>query len=396
MPEPFKDCKSGKYYVSFSFRGQRFKRSTGTENLSRARRLQRIIDGRVEELKSGLAEVPHGVSLPDYVFDNQTEPDPDEEPESTMLQEFTRSYLREAAPPNRAESTYNTERIHLEHLRDFAEEEGVVQVANLDGDFFEAYKRSRYEEGLKNSTINRELTTFRIMFNLAIKRGLVESNPVKGVKQLKEDSSFTRFRTGDEIRRMVDSGRYTDEQIKEARRYRYLTQEELKRLLEMAKDSEIHAFIAVAAYTGMRFSEIRRLKWNDVDFVSQKILARGYKGSQTEVESARHIPIHPALIDILQQHRQEGSSAWLFSDENGERHPKDFYYWRLQKLTDGTEFEGVRFHTFRHSFASNLAIKGVDQRLIDEWMGHQTEEMRKRYQHLFPEAQRKEISRLEF
>jgi len=37
------------------------------------------------------------------------------------------------------------------------------------------------------------------------------------------------------------------------------------------------------------------------------------------------------------------------------------------------------YHVFRHSFASNLASGGVDQRIIDEWMGHQTEEMRRRY-----------------
>jgi integrase len=42
------------------------------------------------------------------------------------------------------------------------------------------------------------------------------------------------------------------------------------------------------------------------------------------------------------------------------------------------------FHAFRHSYASNLAASGVDQRIIDKHMGHQTEEMRRRYQHLRP------------
>jgi integrase len=41
------------------------------------------------------------------------------------------------------------------------------------------------------------------------------------------------------------------------------------------------------------------------------------------------------------------------------------------------------WYIFRHSFASNCAAKGIDQRLIDGWMGHQTEEMRRRYRHLF-------------
>lgn len=44
----------------------------------------------------------------------------------------------------------------------------------------------------------------------------------------------------------------------------------------------------------------------------------------------------------------------------------------------------IRFHTYRHSFVSNLAAKGVDQRVIDEFVGHSTEAMRRRYRHLFP------------
>jgi hypothetical protein len=38
-------------------------------------------------------------------------------------------------------------------------------------------------------------------------------------------------------------------------------------------------------------------------------------------------------------------------------------------------------------FISACAGKAVDQRLIDEWVGHTTEEMRRRYRHLYPSAQ---------
>ena len=41
------------------------------------------------------------------------------------------------------------------------------------------------------------------------------------------------------------------------------------------------------------------------------------------------------------------------------------------------------FHVFRHSFASNCAAKGIDQRILDAWLGHTTE-IRKRYLHLIP------------
>jgi integrase len=57
----------------------------------------------------------------------------------------------------------------------------------------------------------------------------------------------------------------------------------------------------------------------------------------------------------------------------------------FKQTLKGSKWDVVRgFHVFRHSFASNLAGAGVDQRVIDGFMGHQTEEMRKRYRHLFP------------
>ena len=42
------------------------------------------------------------------------------------------------------------------------------------------------------------------------------------------------------------------------------------------------------------------------------------------------------------------------------------------------------WHCLRHSFISNCAARGVDQRLIDHWVGHTTEAMRRRYSHLLP------------
>ena len=44
------------------------------------------------------------------------------------------------------------------------------------------------------------------------------------------------------------------------------------------------------------------------------------------------------------------------------------------------------FHVLRHSFASNLAAGGVDGRIISEFMGHTTLEMRARYRHLMPRS----------
>ena len=63
--------------------------------------------------------------------------------------------------------------------------------------------------------------------------------------------------------------------------------------------------------------------------------------------------------------------------------------WHFVLTVRGSKWAVLRgWHVLRHSFASNLAAKGVDQRFIDEFLGHQTEAQRRRYRHLFPHQQR--------
>lgn len=394
VPEPLRDAKSENYFISFSYQGRRHKRSTGSSGLPATRRAQAIVDGKVAQLKVGLIQVPEGVGVAELIFDGKQQPDSERDPLS--LPEFYRRYLREAVPPNKAESTFLTERIHLSHLQEFARTRGAADLRDLGRDFFEAYKRRRHRAGVRNITINKELGTFRTMLNVAVKSGLLARNPLVDVKWLKEDVTFERFKVGSEIEALLANGDYPEEAGARMRRFRYLEPAEVQRLLELAKGTLIYAFVATAAYTGMRFSEVARLTWPDVDFANKRILARGCKGSRRERESPRYIPLHPNLAAILQDQTESANGALVSGDEEGQARPKAFYYWQLKKLTDGTEFEGIRFHTLRHSFASNLAVQGVGQRLIDVWMGHQTEAMRKRYQHLFPDQQQEAIQQLDF
>ena len=57
----------------------------------------------------------------------------------------------------------------------------------------------------------------------------------------------------------------------------------------------------------------------------------------------------------------------------------------FQQTLKASDWEPLRgWHVFRHSFNSNCASQGVDQRMIDAWVGHTTEDMRRRYRHLIP------------
>jgi integrase len=64
----------------------------------------------------------------------------------------------------------------------------------------------------------------------------------------------------------------------------------------------------------------------------------------------------------------------------------------LRRSLRGSRWAVIRgWHIARHSFASNCAAKGIDQRLIDRWLGHTTDEMRRRYQHLIPHQEQQAI-----
>jgi site-specific recombinase XerD len=64
----------------------------------------------------------------------------------------------------------------------------------------------------------------------------------------------------------------------------------------------------------------------------------------------------------------------------------------LERTLRGSKWAVMKgWHVLRHSFASNCAARGIDQRLIDAWMGHQTEEMKKRYRHIIPSTEAEAI-----
>ena len=50
------------------------------------------------------------------------------------------------------------------------------------------------------------------------------------------------------------------------------------------------------------------------------------------------------------------------------------------------------WHVLRHSFISMLACSGTDQRIIDEFAGHSTEQQRRRYRHLLPSVTHRAIA----
>jgi len=91
--------------------------------------------------------------------------------------------------------------------------------------------------------------------------------------------------------------------------------------------------------------------------------------------------------EITDWMKERGRGKTLFCKGDGkEITPREAmnYFDRAFRVSTWRVLRGLQ--VFRHSFCAALASKGVDQRIIDEVMGHSTEQQRRRYRHMFPDV----------
>ncbi len=147
----------------------------------------------------------------------------------------------------------------------------------------EAYKATLGER-LSPATVNRDLALLKATFNRALKAGKVESNPVKAVRLFKENNARTRCLTDEEEARLYD-----------------------------ALPDYLKPFLTVALNTGMRWGELARLTWADVDFYTGTLHVRESKSGE-----GRRIPMNRIVREALQAVRREQVQR-AREQEDGER-----------------------------------------------------------------------------
>jgi integrase len=251
------------------------------------------------------------------------------------------------------------------------------------------------------------MASFRACWNWGVHAGLAKVTfPNRGLKYPKADEK-PPFQTWQEIERQIGQGGLSKLDQQGLWDCLFLTLAEIDELLVYVKEHAHHGFIypmfCFTAYTGARRSEVMRARIADVDLQSQTATIHEKKRAKGRRTSRRvplsefligtlkdWIAIHPGgpYLFCLQQEvahsRKERTEPTALTRNEANDH--------FKRTVEGSKWAKLRgWHVFRHSFASNCAAKGIDQRLIDAWLGHTTEEMRRRYRHLFPDQQRAAI-----
>ena len=179
-------------------------------------------------------------------------------------------------------------------------------------------------------------------------------------------------------------------------------QEVLDHVKKMAEHPFIYPMFVFVAHTGARRSEILRAQVDDFDFQSRTVLIREKKRNHDKSLTYRRVRMSDLLVNTMQEwFAQHPGGQYAICEpvkimrgktrEVGVPLTRSEAHDHFKRTLADQVGQDPRFSCFPPLVRINLAAAGVDQRIIDEWMGHQTEEMRKRYRHLFPDQQQNAI-----
>jgi integrase len=394
--------RSGLYRITFRYGGRKLHHSLKTQNRKEAESCLSRLEENLRLLERGRLEIPPGAELALFLIsDGKLNEKPVIE-KPLSLDEFFRGYREKLPEGTKEPNTRYTEDIHIEHLLRLIGP--GMSIRGITTETLQNYVDTRgLETGrrgnpLSHATIKKEIGTLSSIWNKwALPRRLVTGPaPSRGLIYRKGKGK-PPFQTIKQIEQVLKRGGLSEEEKKDLWDSLFLTLSEIEDVLGHVKEScrhpAIYAMFAFAAHTGARRSEILRSRVDDFDFGRNTVTIREKKKDRSKEFTFRSVPISIFLRDVMTDWFKSHPGGQLTICQEADKPltvqvASHHFRWALEE----SRWEKLRgWHVFRHSFASNCAAKGLDQRLIDEWMGHQTEEMRRRYRHLFPDQQRQAI-----
>jgi len=288
------------------------------------------------------------------------------------FKDFTEEWFQAYVMPNNKPSEHDNKRITLDkHLLPFF---GHLTIDNIDTYSIEQFKAQQCRKDYAPATVNLHLACLRKCLQCAMEWGLIETNPARAVKKVKND----------------------------AQKWTFLDFDEVEAFLAAASDKWRPVFLTIME-TGLRRGEVLALRWRDIDWSNRLVNVRHtlYKGELDTPKtkaSIRSIPMTDRVYAVLAAlRRQPGAleAEHVFASEVGAALNAGNLRRGLEATWKRAKMRKIRPHDLRHTFASHLAMAGVPIRTIQQLMGHESLDMTLKYAHLTEGHQREAMDKLE-
>lgn len=205
------------------------------------------------------------------------------------------------------------------------------------------------ERGAKMApqTLVHELDTMRLIFDYAVRLGLMLTNPAKDIKRRKIVQHPITVPTRGQFPKLVAAIRISDGRID--------SQQKAKAGADL---------VELLAYSGCRVQEGTSLRWADVDFDRNAVTVTGGEIG-TKNHEHRTNPMTDALRALLLKLRDERNpqpSEKIAQIKDAKK--------CLQTACRRLGYPRFTHHDFRHFFATTCIEAGVDIPTVSRWLGH--------------------------
>jgi integrase len=217
-------------------------------------------------------------------------------------------------------------------------------------------------------SVNNQLGILGSLFTAAVKWGYADQNPAQRVDKLAVPIKELEFWVPEQSEAFLDFVR--------------------------REEPRWYPLFFCALRTGLRSGELFGLQWTDVDFITRRLhirhnwtVGQDGKGVMTTPKSgkARLVPISPELFQVLKAHRHLRGER-VFSMPDGGALDTYKVKKHLARCCRRAGVVRLSMHGLRHTFASQLVMKGVPIRAVQELLGHADIQTTMRYAHLAPGA----------
>lgn len=301
------------YFALIKVAGKQIRRSLKTDDLALAKR-------RLVELRSK-AERLNGTGNPNVRFD-----------------EFADGWL-ESIKSDMKPKSWDRRRVALVGLRPFFKGVPIKSVAYAQID---EWRRGRGGK-LSARSHNIELETLKIILRRACERGILLDNHADGFKRRKQPKNAPEIPTRQEFMKLITGLRVAPKAV-------------------ASGAADMTEFLA---YSGMRVGEAREVKLRDINFANRTLLITGGEVGTKNLEQ-RTIPLFPDLRDLLHRmfdgERPLQSGAKLFNLQS----PRGAIHNACERMG----LQDFTVHSLRHFFASNAIERGINFKVIADWLGH--------------------------
>ncbi|MFN8870316.1 MAG: tyrosine-type recombinase/integrase [Phycisphaerae bacterium] len=218
----------------------------------------------------------------------------------------------------------------------------VARLAELTADALELHLKALQDRGLSARSVNHVRQTAVAFYSWCVRTGRAQANPLAIVPKLDESRDRRRIR-------------------------RPLTDDELARLIDVARQRGRHAWYITAALAGLRKGDMCKLTWADVDFAESTLTIRQGKARRIDV-----IPMHPQVAQVLRQRLDENPAlpmarVWPQTIRDLTRR-NDFR--RAGIPAKDAEDRVVDLHALRTTLGTALARAGVVPQVAQKVMRH--------------------------